>query len=139
MQFQLNILLDRLDQKIQKQGFHQAGVGNCLIFQGKIRPSDGYCYLTYTYFGKVSSCTVAKAQWLFKKKKCPIQDIPAGYEISHLCHNKNCIQIEHLQLEPKSVNMSRKMCVSGRQCIGHGQYPPCLLHYRFVYLQILIE
>ena len=126
-------LLTQLTNKIERPGFHQAGIGNCLIFEGKIRPTDGYCYLTYTYFGRTTSCTVGKAQWLVQNKKCPLQDIPDKYQVSHLCHNKNCIKKEHLTLEPGWVNLRRKMCITGRQCIGHGQFPQCQLDYRFVY------
>lgn len=133
IQLKLDKLWNQITKKINRQGFRQAGRGNCLIFQGKIRPKDGYCYLSYTYNGHTTSCTVAKAQWLVKNRKCPLRDIPYKYEVSHLCHNKNCIKKEHLTLEPGRENLRRKMCISGGQCIGHGQYPQCQVNYRFVY------
>ena len=129
----LRELLKSLKTKIQNRGFYPVGIGNCLISRGKVRPCDGYCYLTYTYLGKTTSCTISKAQYLVKNEKCPIQDIPLDYHVSHLCHNKLCIQKDHLNLEPKAVNLSRKMCITGGQCIGHGEYPQCRLHFRFVH------
>ena len=126
-------LLDQLGKKIAKVEVERVGPENCLIFNGKIRPVDGYCYLTYTYYGRLTSCTVAKAQWLVKNKKCPLMDIPDNYHVSHLCHNNNCINKDHLVLEPGWVNLSRKRCISGRQCIGHEPYLQCKLDCRFVY------
>jgi hypothetical protein len=49
-------------------------------------------------------------QW-FVLKKC-IAGLPAGdrWEVSHRCHNPNCIEPSHLVIEPKSRNESRKIC-----------------------------
>ena len=41
------LLLQRLAEKIQRQGYDEAGVGKCHIFKGRRRPSDGYCYISY--------------------------------------------------------------------------------------------
>ena len=50
------------------------------------------------------------------------------YETSHLCHNKLCVNIDHLSLEPHSVNTQRRACVTNGRCIGHGApYKNCIL------------
>lgn len=48
------------------------------------------------------------------------------YEISHLCHNKNCINVYHVNYEPSSINQSRKMCSKKNMCFAHGPYPRCI-------------
>ena len=55
-----------------------------------------------------------------------------GYEISHLCHNKRCVNYEHLSYEPKAVNAARNQCCHSRVCITHQYhdwgivYPNCV-------------
>ena len=51
---------------------------------------------------------------------------PAGYEASHLCHNKLCLSVHHLSLEPNWVNMQRGRC-SQHGCSGHPGYPNCVI------------
>lgn len=40
------------------------------------------------------------------------------YEISHLCHNRGCVNPLHLNLESKECNESRKHCKSKKKCDG---------------------
>ena len=133
---QLAILINQLEEKINRQGYQEAGVGNCRIFNGRERV-DGYCYLTYTYHLRPSSCTVSKAQYLIQNSLCPY-NFPQGFHVSHTCHNRKCIKIEHLSLEPAAINQNRKNCVSGGRCLGHGEYPLCDLNYRFVCMKTVL-
>ena len=50
-----------------------------------------------------------------------------NFHISHLCHNKLCINIEHLSYEPVTVNNSRKVCLTNGQCSGHRGFRECCL------------
>lgn len=56
--------------------------------------------------------------------------IPRGMDVSHLCHNTLCLRFDHLSLEPHSVNMERQRClhVTPILCLGHKEYPDCMLH-----------
>lgn len=50
-------------------------------------------------------------------------------EISHLCHNKMCLNVDHLSYELKIINLQRKHCVSiGGACIGHTGYANCIFN-----------
>ena len=49
-------------------------------------------------------------------------------EISHLCSNKKCLNIEHLIIEKHITNCSRIQCNSSKHCSGHGEDEPCVLH-----------
>ena len=47
-------------------------------------------------------------------------------EISHLCHNSLCLNIDHLVLETHFTNCSRVDCAVRRICCG-SHIRPCLL------------
>jgi len=68
---------------------------------------------------------------LLKKLGCV--KLPEGHETSHLCHNKQCINTDHLASEPHNVNMSRVACENERVsrgmshfCFGHEGYSQCM-------------
>ncbi|KAK9253194.1 zinc-binding loop region of homing endonuclease-domain-containing protein [Lipomyces tetrasporus] len=63
-----------------------------------------------------------------------------GYQASHLCHQTNCINPDHLVVETQQVNLSRKMCsvkvnvktsVNGRDYFLKAEEcphsPPCII------------
>ena len=52
--------------------------------------------------------------------------LPAGPHVSHLCHNKVCVNFEHLSLEAANVNNTRKTCLNKRKCTGHDFYASCI-------------
>ena len=55
-----------------------------------------------------------------------VTSIPTSLECSHLCSNSLCIRPEHLHLESRHINASRKQCHAQWQCQGHGSNPPCV-------------
>ena len=68
---------------------------------------------------------------LLKKLRCV--KLPEGHETSHLCHNKLCINMDHLASEPHYINMSRVACANERLsrgmphfCFGHEGYSKCI-------------
>lgn len=54
--------------------------------------------------------------------------LPQGLDVSHLCHNERCTNIQHFSLEPHYINNNRQNCLSEKSCTGHGIYPDCMLH-----------
>ena len=60
-------------------------------------------------------------------------DIPKDLEASHLCHEKACIKMDHIEAEPRHINMARIPCMNERRdrmdphfCFGHPGYPDCV-------------
>ena len=49
------------------------------------------------------------------------------FDISHLCHNSLCTNIQHLVAEDKALNNLRKACKRSGHCLGHGDHKGCLL------------
>lgn len=53
---------------------------------------------------------------------------PDPLEVSHLCHQRLCVNPDHLILEPGSVNSGRRHChAQNRCCKDHERYPNCLI------------
>lgn len=48
-------------------------------------------------------------------------------DVSHLCHNTLCVNVDHMALEPHSVNMDRCICRNMNRCRGHLPYRKCML------------
>jgi hypothetical protein len=47
-------------------------------------------------------------------------------DVSHLCHNRICVNIHHLVNEPRSINLNRKECKRDGVCT-QLHTPHCLL------------
>ena len=52
-------------------------------------------------------------------------DVGTQLDVSHLCHNKSCINPDHLVMEAHEVNMQRVHCVSQGLCTKN--HTACLL------------
>jgi hypothetical protein len=48
-------------------------------------------------------------------------------DISHCCHEKLCVNPDHLSHEEHCINRSRARCIEAGQCQGHGEHKPCIL------------
>lgn len=53
------------------------------------------------------------------------QPLCSSKHVSHLCHNKLCINNDHLSYESAANNNSRKECFLSKECIGHHGYKLC--------------
>mgnify|MGYP001362008966 CR=1 FL=1 len=63
---------------------------------------------------------------------------PLGCEASHLCHQKLCINPQHVIWEPGWSNQSRKSCKQYSVCLGHGSHPKCLnMQGNYILMDIL--
>lgn len=56
-------------------------------------------------------------------------DLPPDMQVSHRCHNKRCVNPEHLSVEPGHVNHDRQICrgIFPVRCRTHSPYQDCLL------------
>lgn len=49
------------------------------------------------------------------------------HDVSHKCHNRLCVNIDHLSYEPRAINVNRNTCKEEHHCRGHGQFRQCIL------------
>ena len=56
-------------------------------------------------------------------------DLSKDIHVSHICHQRRCINPAHLSYEPNHVNQDRQVCRSivPAQCKAHQPFPDCLL------------
>ena len=87
--------------------------------------SRGYPRIHFTYLRKRFQVKIHT--YVFRMTN----DIPPyirdeNLECSHLCHNKQCIFIDHLVMEPHKINIKRQECNRKKLCLGHEGYPKCI-------------
>ena len=46
--------------------------------------------------------------------------------LSHRCHNKFCVNMNHIIMETMATNIQRNGCRDNQQCTGHGTAPMCI-------------
>ena len=56
-------------------------------------------------------------------------DLSEEFDVSHLCHQKRCINPEHLSFEPPHINQDRQVCrgTHPTRCRKHKPYQDCLI------------
>ena len=62
-----------------------------------------------------------------------------GKHVSHLRHNKLCINTAHLSLEDQETNNQRRTCVTAKHCLGHPGFKECLLTLRELLHAIMLR
>lgn len=97
-------------------------VGNCLKWHGTV-DTDGYGQLRFMLRGRRVKVRVHRAVYFLETG----QVLDPKIHVSHLCHNKLCINLNHLNYEPQGVNNARKVCFNEGVCTGHYGYPACRL------------
>lgn len=95
---------------------------SCHLWFGA-KNKDGYGVICFPFRGKRVTVTTHRLTF-YLNNNFPHM---ASLHVSHLCHQKACIRIEHLSLEPANINNKRKNCLNCGECTGHYGYKQCLL------------
>ena len=117
--------IQKYSQKLQENSIPGQN-GECLIWTGACTPNGKY---------GVINCKLPDARgWrqmhahrLAYMLQHRIIQLPDS-DVSHLCHNTKCINVEHLVLERHGFNNSRQTCISCGRCLGH--VPPCRINLK---------
>ena len=119
LESQLNFFYEKLNVR---PGYEIDPDSGCHLYRGS-RRNDGYCHLTYiNELNTNTSISVHRAAKMVQKQaKLP------KLQASHLCNNKICINVEHINLEANVINNQRKRCASANRCFGHPGYPACII------------
>ena len=82
-------------------------------------------------YGKVHLTIGGDSMWVSAHRASYMafnKKIDLNHDISHLCHEKLCVNPAHLSHEPRHVNKRRNTCRrQGKPCTGHGTYKNCIL------------
>ena len=136
------VKLDYAERALKK--FHNTKSVNsqgCYIPRKKPR-KDGYVRFSITKGSSVNALGYPTGEttfyihhlsWYVAGRSVPEDSTCA--QISHLCHNSTCFNVEHLVLEDPKTNNSRKGCLGTIKCdcCGHNiklckHIPPCKTH-----------
>ena len=115
--------------------------GACHIWHGPVtyvsnKRTAAYPYKKFRYMVKNDQGQVVRAEknhyihhvvYFLRWGKVPVKRLQL--EISHLCHEPLCVNVDHLFLEPGKTNKNHTLkCVvgAGGYCEGHGDYPDCV-------------
>lgn len=96
--------------------------GECRIWTG---PCDVYGYGIYrtTVDGKRLKLLVHRLMYFAHNS--PVE-LDRKMHVSHVCHNKKCINPDHLAYESAAENNSRKICQGNGECTGHRGSKRCV-------------
>lgn len=100
-------------------------INGCHIWYGGT-DRDGYPIIRTKFRNKNRQLfTVHRLQY-YLTNNCQFED--KSFHVSHLCHNKTCIKIQHLSLEPTEINSNRNRCKATKTCIGHNGFKNCIFN-----------
>jgi len=99
--------------------------GDCLQWGGEIS-SWGYGVFRFTFAKKRYKVKVHRFLYFLSSFKS--SNFDPIMQVSHICHNKLCVNLSHLSLEDAGVNNQRKICFNSipQGCIGHGNAKDCI-------------
>lgn len=88
--------------------------GSCHMYTGYHQ--HGYGMIRKTINGKSYKIYVHQ---LAKLHQLNLISVPAGLVTSHLCHNKSCVNPNHINFETQGINNNRNMCRNEGICFQH--------------------
>ena len=98
---------------------------NCLIWRKSVN-SSGYPQMRFSFPGKCAK-KFTLHRMLYASQRNSILDKP-HFDVSHLCHSKLCVEVEHLVYEPSVVNAQKRSCITFAKSCGHSPYSDRMLH-----------
>ena len=107
--------------RIRIENHSEVDGGGCRLWRGA-RNHD-YGVIKVILDGKAVTRTVHRVALMCHTNNI----IPSYLDVSHLCHNSLCVNPMHLVAEPHFVNNNRITCANNGVCMGHGEYPNCLV------------
>ena len=90
----------------------RTGDGDCLIWLGA-KSSTGYGMIRVKLGGELEPSKVIGAHRLMAMCQLGTVVLPADLQASHFCHNKMCVNKEHICLKPDSINQQRRTANQG--------------------------
>lgn len=118
-----NHLRNKLEAKSERVG----GLRGCVLWKGGVG-SNGYGFIRVSWPEEGSKVERVHRVALMVEMRLTRSQFPgANLEVSHLCHEKLCVNPMHLSLEPHATNQERIHCMQQGVCSGaHHPHPRCI-------------
>ena len=94
----------------------------CRLWTGRV-DRYGYGVFTIRFRGRNYHLSAHKIMYFILSGYTIIN---RNLHVSHVCHNKLCVNFFHLSLESSQINHSRNKCKRNKHCHGHGTYVDCV-------------
>lgn len=107
---------------IEKLSNFTVSSDRCKTWVGTIN-KDGYGVIRLMFRNHRRRVTVHRLQYFLQNNCMPLSP---QLHVSHICHNRLCVKIQHLSLEPCKVNSDRKRCNLDKACTGHRGFANCV-------------
>jgi hypothetical protein len=133
----MSLSAEKVKLQLLRLSAAMAGGRGCVLWTGA-KDRDGYGRIKVTWTMPDGS-TVSKTErapriaYMIKlgincKTDFPLSPVVTEpLEVSHRCHDRLCVNPDHLSLEPQPVNIGRMHCKLQQLCHqGHEGYPHCL-------------
>ena len=101
---------------------HTISSEGCCLWTGP-KDKDGYGEIRFQFRGKRVKVRVHRLIFYIRTNFTDMKN----QHVSHICHKRDCINFQHLSLEPIDINNKRKSCNLNGECIGHYGYKSCIL------------
>ena len=109
----------QFDKFVHMQSKEQCHIWQCLI------DSCGYSEISKQFHGKH---VCLKAHRVAFAVAYPLNFLQSTFnDVSHLCHNRLCVNVKHLSLEPHGINNNTFVCINEDECYGHHGFQDCFL------------
>ena len=112
-------LVSKLKENILE---HSAVSNKCVTWTGNI-DKYGYGYIRFTVDGRRLKVRAHRLQFFLAD---PIIPLHPAMHVSHLCHEKLCVNLAHLSYEPAGLNNSRQGCYLDQGCKHHHGFKDCI-------------
>lgn len=122
-----NIVFETSLSESEKAIIKERARSGCLLSQNGHLVVDG---IEKNQYSKVRVFLRGKSYLVNRSRLCyfvdnDFQQLSPEYQLSHLCHIKDCCRREHLAMEPASINNSRKQCERVKKCQRHDGFQDC--------------
>ncbi len=107
---------DNLYQKLERKSKRDPEGGTCILWTGRVT-SSGYGLQTVYWPDEGRKVEKAHRVALMVQMRVTHSQFPrVGVECSHLCHNRLCVNPQHIVLESHAANQERIHCRSQGLC-----------------------
>ena len=106
------VIRELYEEILEQKRLSVVNGGQCVLWTGGLK--RGYGRITKKINGYKHDLFVHQVVWMATQS--PTQTSTNGKKISHLCHEKRCINRQHIVVEPMSVNNKRRECNRKKEC-----------------------
>ena len=109
-----------------KVNFNKPDENDCVIWKLKSKTKNGYAIRSFVLRGhRYNNIRVHRLVYFLITSDDKLRY--KNVHVSHKCHHKLCMNIDHMSLERARINNGRQNCKYSGGCSGHTRYGNCII------------